>query len=282
MTIKDDSFKEYTKSLKSGLKNKVVKDYLYTCILIFTIYKIPKNTQRAFWYLLFNLTDCNDLFVTITPKVRNFINQIFKNSQNVLKQLLKANLLMTVNDTRLPTYHVKYKVLSFGTTEIEAIFRSLRRSLIEAQTDKLSDFYYNSCSIKNKVENQQQINQIINKEINTVVRHKLIGEQFSYFYRVQLEQSKSGNLKISSINLKHNNKCIKPKTLDPNCELVEIFNNVRLNKDQKSLLTKNFIQLKGLYINLGLKEFEQHYVKINGLGGKTKKILINHFEKSRT
>jgi hypothetical protein len=61
-------------------------------------------------------------------------------------------------------------------------------------------------------------------------------------------------------------------------ELNNIFDNVRLTKKQKELLTFHFLSLKETYFLKGEKIFNREYANIKGLGRSTKKVLIASFK----
>ena len=73
------------------------------------IFKLPAQTQAAFWFMLFNWIECNNYSITIGPKKRKLLAQYYSRSsdpysrlvQNILRGLTKSGLLVKCKKTDL-------------------------------------------------------------------------------------------------------------------------------------------------------------------------------------
>ena len=66
------------------------------------IFKLPAQTQAAFWFMLFNWIECNNYSITIGPEKRKLLAKYYSRSsdpdsrsvQNILRGLTKSGLLV--------------------------------------------------------------------------------------------------------------------------------------------------------------------------------------------
>ena len=87
------------------------------------IFKLPTQTQAAFWFMLFNWIECNNYSITIGPERRKILADYYSRSndpdsravQNIFRGLTKSGLLIKCKKSDLickanKTYEVTYRI----------------------------------------------------------------------------------------------------------------------------------------------------------------------------
>ena len=70
-----------------------------------SICKLPTQTQAAFWFMLFNWTECNNFSITIGPERRKILTDYYSQSndpnsrsvQKIFRGLTKSGLFSALN-----------------------------------------------------------------------------------------------------------------------------------------------------------------------------------------
>ena len=96
--------------------------FLY-CGVNLSIFKLPVQTQAAFWFMLFNWIECNNYSITIGPEKRKILAEYYSRSddpnsrsvQNIFRGLKKSGLFVECCKTDFicknnKTYEVTYRV----------------------------------------------------------------------------------------------------------------------------------------------------------------------------
>ena len=113
------------------------------------IFKLPAQTQAAFWFMLFNWIECNNYSITIGPKKRKLLAQYYSRSsdpysrlvQNILRGLTKSGLLVKCKKTDLicksnKTYEVTYKIpFIVSQQKLSKNFIKLNEEIIELKSE---------------------------------------------------------------------------------------------------------------------------------------------------
>ena len=102
-----------------SLVKQVVKEqykelmHLYVEVVVrmnLNIFKLPAQTQAAFWFLLFNWIECNNYSITIGPERRKILADYYSRSndpnsrsvQNIFRGLTKSGLFIKCRKSDRP------------------------------------------------------------------------------------------------------------------------------------------------------------------------------------
>jgi hypothetical protein len=108
-------------------KNKNIEEFreqiFLHCGMNLNIFKLPAQTQAAFWFMLFNWIECNNYSITIGPERRKILADYYSRSndpnsrsvQNIFRGLTKSGLFIKCRKSDLicktnKTYEVTYRI----------------------------------------------------------------------------------------------------------------------------------------------------------------------------
>ena len=133
--MKDNHVREFRESL-----------FVY-CEISLNIFKLPSQTQAAFWFMLFNWVECNNYSITIGPEKRRILTKYYSrpddpNSssvQNIFLRLTKIVLFVKCSKGDLicknnGTYEVTYRVsFIISQQKMDKNFIKLNEEIIECR-----------------------------------------------------------------------------------------------------------------------------------------------------
>jgi len=263
------------------------------CGMNLSIFKLPSQTQAAFWFMLFNWIDCNTYSITIGPERRKILTEYYSRSndpnsrsvQNIFRGLTKTGLLVKCKKSDLIcksnlTYEVTYRIpFIVSQQKMSDSFVKLQREIIQLKSELHKRSKKRLESEKHNIEPEildRSVNDVLSSVINKVSKRNIeaLGKvEFS----ARIDFSADGGLRIAEIENISNIQATKPDSYSN--ELEKLLNNLRTEK-QKQLLSSHFFDLKQTYLVEGETSFNRKYNSINGLGRTTKKLLISSFKEN--
>jgi len=101
-TQRDKTISAYTLCVKEEEIQQFREKIFVHCGMSLSIFKLPTQTQAAFWFMLFNWIECNNYSITIGPEKRKLLAKYYSRSsdpdsrsvQNILRGLTKSGLLV--------------------------------------------------------------------------------------------------------------------------------------------------------------------------------------------
>lgn len=282
--------------VKESEINEFREQLLVHCGMNLSIFKLPSQTQAAFWFMLFNWIECNNYSITIGPEKRKILAQYYSRSktvdpnsravQNILRGLTKCGLLVKCKKTDSickdnKTYEITYKVpFIVSQQKISKNFIRLNQEIIQLKSElrKRSIAHLKGKGKTSDIE-LDNVEEAINGVLNSVVG-KVSKRNIEALGRVQfsarIDFSAECGLTIDEIsnitNIEPNN--LNRDYVDGNLKL--LLNKVRTKK-QKQLLELHYHNLKQIYMVQGEKAFNKELKTIDGLGRKTKLLMLSSF-----
>ena len=271
LALKDESIREFREQI-----------FLH-CGINLSIFKLPAQTQAAFWFMLFNWIECNNYSITIGPKRRKILCEYYSKSndpdsrsvQNIFRGLTKTGLLVKCKKSDLicksnKAYEVTYRIpFIVSQQKMNESFIKLHSEIIQLKSELHKRSKKRLESEKHNIDNEildKSVNDVLNSVMNKVSKRNIeaLGKvEFS----ARIDFSADGGLRIAEIEDIVNIQATKSDS-DSN-ELEKLLNNLRTEK-QKQLLSSHFFDLKQIYLREGETPFNKKYNSINGLGRATK------------
>jgi hypothetical protein len=274
--------------------------FLY-CGVNLSIFKLPVQTQAAFWFMLFNWIECNNYSITIGPEKRKILAKYYSRSddpnsrsvQNIFRGLTNCGLLVRCRKNDLicknnTTYEVTYRVpFIVSQQRVNQSFIKLNEEIIQLKMElKIrSEDYMKKKYANNEPEGIEIAVTDVLKSVMGKISKRNMDALVKVNFSAKIDFSAESGIKIKEIEHIQSIDSLKEQTLDSYNtsqasapELNEIFDCLRLTKKQKELLNLHFLSLKETYFFEGEKTFNCQYADIKGLGRTTKKVLIASFK----
>ena len=249
---KDESVTEFREQL-----------FLY-CGMNLKIFKLPAQTQAAFWFMLFNWIECNNYSITIGPERRKILCEYYSKSndpdsrsvQNIFRGLTKTGLFVKCKKSDLicrsnKTYEVTYRIpFIVSQQKLNASFIKLHNEIIQLRAELHKRSLQLLESEKRNIESEildKSVNDVLNSVMNKVSRRNIeaLGKvEFS----ARIDFSADGGLRI--VEIEHISNIQPTKSDSDSNELEKLLNNLRTEK-QKQLLSAHFVDLKQTYLREG-------------------------------
>ena len=113
------------------------------------IFKLPTQTQSAFWFMLFNWIECNNYSITIGPERRKVLANYYSRSndpdsravQNIFRGLTKSGLLVKCKKSDLicksnKTYEATYRIpFIVSQQKMNDSFIKLHKEIIQLKSE---------------------------------------------------------------------------------------------------------------------------------------------------
>ena len=248
LALKDESIREFREQI-----------FLH-CGMNLSIFKLPTQTQAAFWFMLFNWIECNNYSITIGPERRKILCEYYSKSNKA--------------------YEVTYRIpFIVSQQKMNESFIKLHSEIIQLRSELHKRSKKRLESEKHNIDHEildKSVNYVLNRVMNKVSKRNIeaLGKvEFS----ARINFSADGGLRIAEIEDIVNIQATKSDS-DSN-ELEKLLNNLRTEK-QKQLLSSHFFDLKQTYLREGETPFNKKYNPINGLGRATKTLLISCFKEN--
>jgi hypothetical protein len=284
-------------SSQLALRNRNIEEFreqiFLHCGMNLNIFKLPAQTQAAFWFMLFNWIECNNYSITIGPERRKVLANYYSRSndpdsravQNIFRGLTKSGLLVKCKKSDLickanKTYEVTYRVPFIVSQQtLNKNFIKLHKEIIQLKSELHQRSRKYLISKEYNVESKD-IDKAVDDVLSSVIG-KVSKRNIEALGRVnfsaRIDFSVEGGLQIAEIE---NINSIEPsKTSDfyTQNELEPLLYKLRTAK-QKQLLSSHFLDLKETYMVEGKTAFNKKFNSINGLGRSTKALLLSSFK----
>ena len=125
-TDRNKSITQFELDERAGSVEEFRENLFLYCGINLRIFKLPVQTQAAFWFMLFNWIECNNYSITIGPEKRKTLAEYYSRSddpnsrsvQNIFRGLTKCGLLVKcrkndLNDIFKITYDLKEAIKTF-------------------------------------------------------------------------------------------------------------------------------------------------------------------------
>ena len=203
LALKDESISEFREQI-----------FLH-CGMNLSIFKLPSQTQAAFWFMLFNWIDCNTYSITIGPERRKILAEYYSRSndpnsrsvQNIFRGLTKTGLLVKCKKSDLicksnKTYEVTYRIpFIVSQQKMNDSFVKLQREIIQLKSELHKMSLKRLESEKHNIGPEileKSVNDVLSSVINKVSKRNIeaLGKvEFS----ARIDFSAGGGLRIAEI-----------------------------------------------------------------------------------
>jgi len=155
-----------------------------------SIFKLPTQTQAAFWFMLFNWIECNNYSITIGPERRKILADYYSRSndlntravQNNFRGLTKSGLLVKCKKSDLicksnKTYEVTYRVpFIVSQQKMNQSFIKLHEEIIQLKSELHKRSYEYLASKEHYVEPKavdKSVNDVLINVMNKVSKRNI-------------------------------------------------------------------------------------------------------------
>lgn len=210
------------------------------------IFKLPIQTQAAFWFMLFNWIECNNYSITIGPERRKILASYYSRSndpnsrsvQNIFRGLTKSGLIVKCKKSDLicksnTAYEVTYRIPFIVYQQImNASFIKLNEEIIQLKSELHKRIYdsYDYRASKKDYTDPKDIDRSVNDALVNVINKGNIEALGRVEFSARINFSANDGLQIEEVE---NINSIEPIKLDldftPN-ELEVILAKIRTKK----------------------------------------------------
>ena len=284
-------------SSQLALKNRNIEEFreqiFLHCGMNLNIFKLPAQTQAAFWFMLFNWIECNNYSITIGPERRKILADYYSRSndpdsravQNIFRGLTKSGLLIKCKKSDLickanKTYEVTYRIPFIVSQQtLSNNFIKLHKEIIQLKSELHHRSREYLVSKEYDVE-AKDIDKAVDDVLSNVIG-KVSKRNIEALGRVnfsaRIDFSIEDGLRIAEIENITNIEPSKTSDSYTQDELEPLLYKMRTEK-QKQLLASHFLDLKETYLVKGQTAFNKKFNSINGLGRSTKVLLLSSFK----